>query len=308
MYFPYFRGRQYELLALRDLISQELISDKIVPIIEPVKYSPTLKKTLDLFSIHNHLLGLIFNPEVGEFSKEEKFVDRFYKEGQEITGNLLPAFISNKNAVESLKTLSEKKDDINTINIVVNKSLEDYKNNLNILKPMFSLLSDSRESRELNQNGKILFKDNFNKQLRNADYPVEEEEFTKDNLRYPEEGCSGFGDYSIIGSDYVEGGFAPYAVAIHIVYIKPDNSLWIKHFISDSNTDISDVAGKFSEAVGKLSDWYREGNHRQQTYALDTLVQYHKNGNYPGLPTIKKLSIMHHLELVNKFLTESLPG
>ncbi len=36
MYFPYVRGRQYELLALRELASQNLLSAKIVPIIEPV--------------------------------------------------------------------------------------------------------------------------------------------------------------------------------------------------------------------------------------------------------------------------------
>lgn len=309
MYFPYFRGRQYELLALRDLVDRELVSRKIVPIIEPVKYSPTLKKTLDLFSAQNHPLGLIFNPEVGEFSKKEKFLDKFHQEDQVVTDNLFPTFISNKNAVESFRLFSEKESDknIDTINIVSNQSIEDYTNILEISDPKFSLLPDERDFRRLNQSGKILFRDNFNKKLRNADYPADEE-FTKDNLYYSEEGCLGFGDYSIIGSGYTENGFAPYAVAIHIVYIKQDNSLWIKHFISDSNTDISDVAGKFSEAVEKLADWYRDGNHRQQTYALDTLMQYHESGSYPGLPTIKKLSVMHHLELVNKYLTRSLPG
>lgn len=306
MYFPYFRGRQYELLALRDLVDRKLVSSKIVPIIEPVKYSPTLKKTLDLFFAENHSLGLIFNPEVGEFSKKESFLDKFYQEGQVVTDNLFPTFISNKNAAECFRLFSEKEDDVNTISIVDNQSLEDYKNILEISEPKFSLLPDNREFRRLSQDGKVLFRDNFNKKPRNADYP-EDEKFTEDNLYYAEEGCLGFGDYSIIGSDYIENGFAPYAVAIHIVYIKPDGSLWIKHFISDSNTDISDVAGKFSEAVGKLSDWYRDGNYRQQTYALDTLMQYHERGGYPGLPTIKKLSVMHHLELVNKFLTRSLP-
>ncbi|CDX00718.1 sce7725 family protein [Desulfitobacterium hafniense] len=46
MYFPYVRGRQYELLALRELVSNNLLGDYVVPIVEPVKLSPTLIKTM----------------------------------------------------------------------------------------------------------------------------------------------------------------------------------------------------------------------------------------------------------------------
>ena len=37
MYFPYLRGRQFELIALRELLENDLIGDKIIPIIEPIK-------------------------------------------------------------------------------------------------------------------------------------------------------------------------------------------------------------------------------------------------------------------------------
>ena len=47
MYFPYLRGRQFELIALRELLEKRLIGDKIVPIIEPVKLTSTLVKTLN---------------------------------------------------------------------------------------------------------------------------------------------------------------------------------------------------------------------------------------------------------------------
>jgi hypothetical protein len=33
-----------------------------------------------------------------------------------------------------------------------------------------------------------------------------------------------------------------------------------------------------------------------------TLNNHWENETYPGLPTLKKLSIMHHLELMGKFL------
>lgn len=48
MYFPYLRGRQYELIAIRELIEKGKLSSFVVPIIEPVKLSSTLSNTLDI--------------------------------------------------------------------------------------------------------------------------------------------------------------------------------------------------------------------------------------------------------------------
>ena len=45
MYFPYLRGRQFELIALRELVEHQLIGKHIYPVIEPVKLSSTLTKT-----------------------------------------------------------------------------------------------------------------------------------------------------------------------------------------------------------------------------------------------------------------------
>lgn len=84
--------------------------------------------------------------------------------------------------------------------------------------------------------------------------------FSEDHIFYNKEGFIGFGDYSVIGKDYLESGFAPYAVAIHIVYFAEDSSLRVHHFVSDSNDDIQNPAKKFYEAVQKLSIWVNENN------------------------------------------------
>ena len=65
MYFPYFRGRQYELLALKELASQKLISESIIPIVEPIKQIPALKNALKAFNDTGLPIGIIVNPEVG---------------------------------------------------------------------------------------------------------------------------------------------------------------------------------------------------------------------------------------------------
>lgn len=42
MYSPYLRGRQYELLAIGELIDNNLLNDHVIPVVEPVKLSFTL--------------------------------------------------------------------------------------------------------------------------------------------------------------------------------------------------------------------------------------------------------------------------
>lgn len=75
MYFPYLRGRQFELIALRELVEKDVLSGRIMPIIEPVKLSATLVKTIETYGKHNKQLAIITNPKVGSFksdAREEK--------------------------------------------------------------------------------------------------------------------------------------------------------------------------------------------------------------------------------------------
>ena len=70
MYFPILRGRQFELLALRECVNNGILSDFLIPIVEPVKVSSTFTKTLDSFVDHKHPIGVIRNPVVGKWSRE----------------------------------------------------------------------------------------------------------------------------------------------------------------------------------------------------------------------------------------------
>ena len=89
-------------------------------------------------------------------------------------------------------------------------------------------------------------------------------------------------------------------MAIHIVYFDVDESLRVRHFVSDSNDDISDPAGKFSEALSKLVNWNNTMN--LDTSAMQEFEELYQREMYPGLGTVKKLSIMHHIELMGRYL------
>ena len=300
MYFPYFRGRQYELLALKELAQKGLISKYVIPVVEPIKISPTLKNTIQSFEKADLSLAMILNPAVGDFADSDASSLLEIK-----SDSIIPAVIFNESAEETFISMEKLGMNKNTVLSVLNNQdyVDYFKEIYSDDDPAYVLLPDERRMRRAVKENKVLFEDKFNKQSKNLDYlKCEDEPFSEDHIFFKDEGYKGFGDYSIVGDNYEEGGFSPRAVAIHIVYLSDENELRIHHFVSDSNYDIADVAGKFYEAVTKLLDWYNKGQERQRTNALSTLIDYAQKGYYPGLPTIKKLSIMHHLELINKYL------
>lgn len=317
MYFPYVRGRQYELLALRELVANNLIGKNIVPVVEPVKLSPTLVNMMAEFIKANHPISIIRNPSVGTFlsdyqkvkqnSKEATYRDKF--EEQYKDSNVIKSVIIQNGCHELLNYWGEydivKKQDV--LVIATNRDwLWLYEKYFESEYPKFALIPDESVFRRKIRRNKVLLDDKFKKQERNADYQdVTDEFFSDDHIYYIEDGFVGFSDYSIIGDEYSNSGFAPYAVAIHIVYFADDKSLRVKHFVSDSNEDIANPALKFYQAVEKLTKWYRnEKPNIEMTFGLKTFLDHYDNQTYPGLGTVKKLSLMHHLELMSKYLDE----
>lgn len=305
MYFPYLRGRQFELIALRELLENDLIGDKIIPIIEPIKPTPTLAKTLRLYTERKHKHAVVMNPEVGEFvskvkemTKEDSTVRDIYDDSE--SSYFIRAYIMKKQTPQKLL----KKDNLDELMIVNPKRdcMDSFLEVYSDFEPRYTLIPDDRTFSRKVQQSKILFMDRFQKATRNADYSQNVDDFfSEDHIYYEREGFMGFSDYSIAGAEYNESGFAPLAVAIHIVYFDSDKVLRIHHFVSDSNNDINDPAGKFGEAVSKLETWVFE-NKPHMTLGLKMFLDCKKSGRYPGLGSVKKYSIMHHLELVNKFL------
>ena len=304
MYFPYFRGRMYELLALKELAAGSLLNKSIVPVVEPIKITSTFAGLLSAFSQANLELAVIYNPEVGDLSDDPNAFGLLHSKLSSCT-NIVSSILMNEYADDAVRALESKGIAKSEMLIVLDRRdfVGNYVELFGTDAPRYTLAPDERQIRRNVNQGRVLFEDKFNKQDKNADYLNEEDEFfSDDHLFYKDEGFEGFGDYSIIGDEYNDGGFAPRAVAIHIVYFDDNDALRVYHFVSDSNIDISDVAGKFHEAVMKLQAWYNAGQSRQLTSALQILLDHAKNGTYPGLPTIKKLSVMHHLELIGKHL------
>lgn len=307
MYFPYLRGRQFELIALRELLENNLLSDKIIPIIEPVKLSSTLIKTIMSFRENNRNLALIRNPQVGDFQADmnnEKNV-KTKEEFLEVikSDNIIDAHFINSRSESYLEKLYKRGRTISDIITICNKedNIPIYERLFATGKPKFSLIPDESVFRRGIRINRVMMANKFKKLARNTDYAeIEDEIYSSDHLYCYEDGYIGFSDYSIIGNEYSDTGFAPYAVAIHIVYFDVEKKLRIRHFVSDTNDDITDPAGKFAEAVGKLVIWNKM--QKLDTLGIKTFIQMYENEIYPGLGTAKKLSIMHHIELIGQYL------
>lgn len=309
MYFPYLRGRQFEVIAIRELLEKKLISPKIIPIVEPVKLSSTLTKTMKVFNESQRNLVIVHNPLVGNFSKDiietekvgivQNYYDLFSAK------NIIKGHIVNDLSSRQLDSLDEAGIDLNDILTISYKRdvLDQYKNLFSEMSCKYNLIPDDRKFGRVVRSNKVLLVDRYSKRERNLDYKDVDEFFSDDHLYYAEEGYIGYSDFSIVGDEYSESGFAPYAVAIHFVYFNEDRELNIIHFVSDSNDDIRDPGGKFYEAVTKLAKW---GEGKQiDTYGYNILIKHYHDGTYPGLGVLKKLCIMHHIELISRFLEEA---
>lgn len=295
MYYPYLRGKMYELLAVRELIQDNLIdSEYVSPIIEPVKNNSTFNSLLKVAKAKKYKLNIINNPQVGDYDDLSQLQSLIK------TNNMRKSIIISENSSNIInagdllfyrvpKQVLNTQTKDNTINVIPDNSGYRWK----IGKPKNT----------------VIFEDCFKKKDRNADYvSASDEDFSIYHLMYRDDGYSGFGDYSVIGSDYLDSGFAPYAVAIHIVYFDENDALRIHHFVSNSNDDIRDPANKLREALGKLDKWVKSDKFNKSknwSKGLEELEDLYINDRYPGLGYLKKLEIMHHLEIMNRYLKEN---
>ncbi|KAF2518183.1 sce7725 family protein [Flavobacterium salilacus subsp. salilacus] len=309
MYYPYLRARQFELISLRELAIENILQGYITPVIEPVKETFNnldiankifVEKGLDTF--------LIINPIVGEhLGDTEHYLD--YLDGLE-ESRFLPAFHYKQNS-QYIKDMVEEYNLNNCMVICYDNFVEDdrfrdlcgeeFVTHIMLFDPS-RFRSLDRYLRTLNKNY-IRLDDVFEKQVKNSDFlDIPAHKFTEEHLYYKEEGYQGFSDFTTLPSEYIDGGSTPRAVVIHFTYLNEnkDNQIWIRHFTSDTNDSIANVQGKFREAAEKAIAFCDiEGI---SNTAVTELRNYLDEGRYPGLGTVKKISIKNHLNVVNNYL------
>lgn len=305
IYYPYFRGKQYELLCIKE--NAELLSASgFCPIIEPVKddagsivrcLAEIVKYDGSAFVVANPSCGGLkdglsadFKRRLAELIGENNGLSWMYRtqglvEGSVGLGHGTHALLHDRSQDAAIiKSAAEKKGARLSPNVFIEGKDSG---------PLYR--------RQFSESVRIIVQDGFRKK-KNSDYlEPHTEHFSDLYLTYKDLGMDGFGDFLTVGEEFSEGGGPAYAVAIHLTFVddESNSSVFIKHFVSDSNLTPADPAGKFGEALAKLSKAVRaRGSKILQTAAVKEFLSLYDRGHYPGLGYVKKLSMQHHIELM----------
>ncbi|KAF1306028.1 sce7725 family protein [Candidatus Enterococcus willemsii] len=285
MYYPYFRGKQYDLLALRALIEAKRLSKKVQPIIEPVKNSPTFMKFLDVVHQADHPLFVIQNPQAGAFLTE--------------TGLATLQKIPHRKAMileQPLETV-ENPSELLIVHQAAPALVSDWqKVNQKILVP-----NEFRVLQKV-QGECILMEDVFTRLPRTQFYQeLPDEVFSRTHQTFAQRGFVGFSDFSIDSKIYYEHGYPATVLSLHLVYFEAD-ILRIHHFLSSE--DLPSQKEKFLVMMEEVCTWAERLCGDQLTLGLSLLIDNAQWGKFPGMGVMRKAAVMHHMELMSRYLEE----
>ena len=235
-YFPYFRGRMYDLLALKELCENDQLGDQIVPIIEPVRDSKELQQTVKTFIAHKQPFSVIANPQVSVYGLNDT---KLYP--LPVVDNLdfyyPSAILAADFSSEFIKTTSQQKSLLIASNYELLKAYQKSRVLHSVDKV---LIPDVALIHELVKEKATLLTDPLTFVKHVEDYSILDDEFFEPAMWYHQvDNYDGFGDYSMVGHVYFDKGMPSRAIALHLIYVTEDGSLRVHHFVSDSNETMS---------------------------------------------------------------------
>jgi hypothetical protein len=304
MYHPYFRGKQYELITIRE--NARLLKESgFIPVIEPVKEAMNvLKRTIDEIRITGGECIVIINPNHGDYINDDRTLYSFLMERySDFPGLAAGILLTEDTSVEKVNELCRRLQNrqVTLVHSGFNngkalaQALPEFQN---VTRHIFVDGCCGKLYRKNFQHGtRVLIRDGFQKRINRAHPSLER--FSDLHATFREEGMDGFGDFLMVGDDYSESGGPAYAVAIHLTYIdfNGDGEMYIRHFVSNRTETPSDPGGKFLEALSKLVEAVEKDDSQIiRTQAVNEYLGLYRDGHYPGLGYVKKLSMQHHIE------------
>ena len=310
MYHSYLRGKQYELLAIRRSV-EKIAQAKIVPIIEPVRDSlRDITKCVQVLRDNKANYIVVANPQCGDLANNqvgsEKILDSLVSSDPEIE---LGFIVDEGTSVSQVRSFVERFkgqlfslihygrfDDIDGL-----QELLDSEASFN--KHIFIEAENSNSYRKrFTSARKVLIRDSFKRKAPNAEYGKTLEEFFSDlHSSYEELGYMGYGDFSVIGDHYSEGGGQAITAVLHVTYDNVDEDIYIRHFLSDPRTVPDEVPILLEEALERLEEFLLDNPEiLKWSTSCAELMDIYKGGCQTNLAVMKKLTMSHHFELMHK--------
>lgn len=308
MYFPLLRGKQFELVALKEFAEANRGCTLVNPIIEPVRALPVAvvraANTLSGCGLH---YSIILNPERGDFAIESNrfSVRTFLEQFDGLDIKPVPAFYADGKSDAVRETIEEN--GLENVMLVYEDSFKEESDGKLCQHAAVSYIVcadvDSRSTvRFLSRTGKNIIRldDNFIVRKPNTAYRgIDEDRYSEEPFYYSQDHFYGFSDYCVLPKAFAEGGTTPTAIAIHLTYLMREDSIWVRHFVSDEAFDTQNIRQKYGSAVQKVAEFYQAGV--PATDAVSRLIQ--QSGRYPGLGVLKKYTMLNHLQLITEILS-----
>lgn len=316
MYFPIVHARTNELAALEEKAAEIRTSEAIFPVLIPFRSKAEatfnhVRRTVRRYVRSRQRFGLVVNPPQSFFPAEDRAMIREHLLGAELheVETFRPVFAVTPDTAPAevraflLEWRSQRvwllheaaPPGAGEIAALV---AEAGNVELNLFQ---EALTGRGYRRRFAAVPAVLVEDPFVQRDKNADYP-EDEYFSETYREFVEAGFVGFADYLTIGRR-LKKGHAPHAIALHLSYLTAEGEIRVRHFVSDRKETANDPGGKFLEAARKLVAW-SDANQGLVEYstAIEPYREWLHAGEFHGLGVPKKLSVRHHLELMEMLL------
>ena len=308
MYFPYFRGKQYEILAVRE--SGFLSSNRIIPVFAPTNLSNLTLNRFRSIAEKGVKFSVIVNSPSGQPPpKLVASIQVLNDLERHVPSAVLPAFEIRADQPVSVvrdfaRTFAARQCVLIHRNHTHSKTaLEKALNPLS--RPAVQILLAGGAPldvvKALPAVGMVLLRDGFSRCLRNADYPNQSNFDDLLNI-YKDRGFDGFSDFSIVGDVYSPGGGAAKHVAIHLTELDK-TTIVTNHFVSKTPPQKGNDQAKYFSALRLLVSY--TGRPPSADFDTQGVREYHQSNStrhYPGLGKLKQWSMMHHMEIIDRKL------
>ena len=276
-YFPIIRGKLYDLAAFTTLANSQRLPATVIPVLEPVKDIPGLTKTTQALTKTAHAAYVIQNPQVGSYRllatpRHLPMLSPSVQVARIFDAQPAPLIIATTAAQAKL-----------------------------LARRQLALVPDEARVRRLGLRHAVYLNDHFTVYSHTSAYGLLQDEFYQYSLDMLP--GVGFADYPLATSDYFEHGFPQRALAIHLVYPATDGSLRLHHFVSVNNEDFTNPQAKFFEILTQLAAWLPY-HPQAQTAGVTALMKAAADHHFPGLGVVRKFQLMHHLEMIGRWLQD----
>ncbi len=295
-YYPFLRGKQFDLLALKELSLNGLLSPSVIPVIEPAKSSKTLFQTVALMEKQGQPFYLIDNPRAGDFLTET---------GLEELGRLAKGhrshILNEPLSLESPTTALSSEPPVlwiaDSAAPLKESDPESIRQSCFLAAPEFRILRLLKHSQKV-----VVSQDPFTRLPRNSYYREAADELFYGDLC--EQNDWEISDFLMDSRIYYEQSYPDRDLCLHLSYQEEKNQLRVRHFVSpqDPEAAVRSQKEKFLLLMTEVQEFFSQ---RPATAGLQLLFNAHTEGRFPGMGVLRKAAVMHHLQTMSRIVEDN---